>query len=202
MTDRFEALRRMIVNANGEEYAKRHYRYSDLDLKLIESEISDLLMFVPKLHGACVGMSTMLAVRLNDAHNIPAVVVAGNLQVDGIPIFETDDLIPILNGYSTWDGHCWVEIAGYICDVSLLRSAYSIEGRPSVLRSFATKTFGIKKGGFACKYDHLKSMGMSYDAKSVLPDSQFTPILSGMMHIINEATNCATQYSRAANEQK
>ena len=148
-----------------------------------------LLSIIPPTMGACAPLSAALAQTLRDDFNIPAIVVAGDLKIRGSRVFKCKSNIPegnqsgkVIN--KKWDGHCWVEIDGFIGDLSIFRTAYSLS-HTSLLKQFIATEFGLGRGFFlAEKHDIPK--GMIYEPKYVLNDNQIDGLLAGLSFQLTE----------------
>ena len=146
----------------------------------------NMLASVEPQFGSCVMLSGAFVVALSVHYSIPAIAVVGDLMIHGKPVFKCNGNIPmpeknneILN--TTWDGHCWVEIGGVICDLSIFRSAYNIN-RPSLLSTFITSEFGEGKGAILSAPEALP-YGMEYVPKHVLNDKQLEAIIGGLVSL-------------------
>lgn len=84
---------------------------------------------------------------------------------------------------SSWSSHCWIEVDGWIGDLSVFRTAYQAEG-PSVLKDFIISSFGQNLGALLCQQQDLPS-GMKYVPKYVLKDNQIDGLISGLAHSMN-----------------
>ena len=84
---------------------------------------------------------------------------------------------------SSWSSHCWIEVDGWIGDLSVFRTAYQIEG-PSVLKDFIISSFGQNRGALLCQQQDLPPR-MKYVPKYVLKDNQIDGLISGLAHSMN-----------------
>ena len=130
--------------------------------------------------GQCTIMSAYLCALLTDEYKLPAVTVAGDLIVSGITAFQTDIKIQQPNRPDTilddWQGHCWVEIGGLICDVSICRTA-DLSSDDSNLKAFIHSKFGKGKGLIAFPVQNAIELDMIYNPKEVLADDIITAII-------------------------
>lgn len=113
---------------------------------------------------------------------IPAVVVLGDLLINGQCAFECRGNIPgaTYEGEfmeAKWDGHSWVMLAGVLCDLSIFRSAYATK-TPINLKTFISQQFGEGKGALMCPHDSLPA-GMESVPRFALNDIQILGILDG-----------------------
>jgi hypothetical protein len=142
----------------------------------------EILKMLPPLFGKCAQMSAMWAAILRDRHGIPAVVVAGDLVIDGQTIFLCSENVVHPNDERRqldWTGHCWIEVDGWLGDISIFRTARAIEQK-SVLKDFIQMRFGAKAGLMMVEPAKLDAMGMGYIAKHVLTDGQISGLVTGM----------------------
>ncbi|WP_300181691.1 hypothetical protein [uncultured Aliivibrio sp.] len=182
-------INQLVNRYRGESEANE---YSHFNLKhpqpLLESA-RELLSIVPPSMGACAPLSAAWAQMLRDKYDIPAIVVAGDFKVLGKRIFKCKTNLPesnlggkVIN--KKWDGHCWIEIDGYIGDLSIFRTAYSLN-HPSVLKEFVESTFGSGRGAFLAPYSDVPK-GMKYEAKYVLTDKQIAGLLGGLSYQLEQ----------------
>ena len=168
-------------------------QYSEFTLnnpqKLLEVA-RDIMINIPPSFGACAMLSAMWAGYLKDHFSIPVIVVAGDLKISGKTIFKCKKNLPepsksgkVIS--SSWSGHCWIEVDGWIGDLSVFRTAYQIDG-PSVLKEFIISSFGQNRGALLCQQQDLP-LGMKYVPKFVLKDNQIDSLVSGMAHSLNLA---------------
>lgn len=143
-----------------------------------------ILSRVPPSFGSCVMLSSAWASYLKDHYSISAIVVAGDLKISGARVFRYKEKLPERKAKGrlirkSWGGHCWVEVNGYLGDLSIFRTAYAIGG-PSLLKDFIENRFGAGRGALLSPISKLPD-GMLYVPQQVLKDSQvdmFTASLS------------------------
>ena len=164
-------IKQLISRARGITDADRYFSYKLDSPQIIADSARELMSEIPPSFGACAQMSATWAGYLKDHLSIPAIVVAGDLKIQGARVFKCKKNIPeptregrIITG--KWDGHCWIEIDGFIGDLSIFRTAYSIDG-PSILREYIISQFGTGRGAMLCKSEQLPP-GMQYIPKFVL----------------------------------
>lgn len=152
----------------------------------IQKGVQGILATVPPSFGACAPLSASLAAYLRDHYDIPA--VAGDLKIESTRVFKCKKNIPtpgksgkVIN--KSWDGHCWVEIDDFICDVSVFRTAYTIDNL-SVLKSFILSNFGQGRGAILSPIEDLPS-GMKYIPKYVLTDNQIDALIAGVGQMLD-----------------
>ncbi len=174
----------LVRRDRGEEDAilLAEYRFSGSDVFVTTAR--DLLDHTPAMFGKCAPMSAMWAALIRDRYDVPAVAVVGDLLVEGSTIFSCNGNIPhpetmTESQCAAWEGHCWIEIAGMIGDISILRTARMID-RPSVLKAFLDRHIGLQRGMMMMDRTRLEAIGMNYVAKHVLSDSQMNSLIGGM----------------------
>lgn len=176
-------LSQLIARARGVKEAEKYASFVLSDTECLASTANELLESVQPSVGACASMSAAWVGMLKDHHNIPAVVVTGDLKIGNTRIFKCKKNIPepkkIQEVYTgTWDGHCWMELNGLIGDISIFRTAYAL-GDESKLKKFVTSTFGQGRGAFVCHRSELPEQ-MRYIPKYVLTDRQIDSLIVGM----------------------
>jgi len=178
----------LIAIHRGEAEAQAYAGFSLVDTKVLADTAIDLLKYVPRSFGACAMLSAGWVSYLRNHHDVPAVVVAGDLQVNGVLVFKCESNVPTHGaaGQVTtheWDGHCWIEIDGYVGDVSIFRTAYSIQG-PSHLKSFVLSTFGSGRGVLIDRPGSLEASGMIYTPRFILDDHQVEVLVAGLGELV------------------
>lgn len=165
-----------------DEYLKYSLSAHPSPQKLSEAA-SRTLESIPSSFGSCVMMSAALVAALDVYYSIPAIAVVGDLRINGFDIFKCKENIPMPTQEENlidikWDGHCWVEVSGIICDLSIFRSAYSVN-TPSLLKSFVLSNFGEGRGALLSPFNHIPQ-GMVFNPKYVLNEVQINGILAGL----------------------
>lgn len=176
------ALQEIITRDRGEEAYAEYEGFQIVDTNVIVQAARQTLDAIPPSFGSCVMVSAGFAAIL-DSLGVPAVVVLGDLKVDGRFAFECRGNIPgaTYDGEvveATWDGHAWVMVDNVICDLSIFRSAYNTP-KPSHLQTFINRHFGEGKGALLCPPGTLPQ-GMEFVPKYALTDDQICGILDGL----------------------
>lgn len=186
---RSKTLKQLIVRSRGVEEAIMFSDYRLTNPQLVLESARDIMSNVQPYFGACAMLSSAWAGYLQDNHSIPAIVVAGDLKISGKKVFRCKKNLPeptkagkLLTG--NWDGHCWIEIDGYIGDLSIFRTAYAIEGA-SMLKEFIVSNFGLGRGAILSPVKDLPT-GMQYLPKFVLKDNQINGLIAGMMYQLDK----------------
>lgn len=177
-------LRDIIIRDLGQEAYAGYASYQANDLKLITETARVTLNSIPRKAGHCVMISAGFVAALR-ASNVPAVVILGDLLIDGKHVFRCSDNLPhpthddeIVD--ATWDGHAWVMIGESICDLSIFRTAYDM-AQPNRLSDYILKYFGAGKGAFMC-YPNQLPPGMAFVPKFALTDDQICGLLDGLSY--------------------
>jgi hypothetical protein len=126
-----------------EEYEK-YSSLNSIPTKDLSEAVIKTLENVSPSFGSCVMISAALVTILKIDYSISAIAVLGDLKIKDNIIFKCNGNIPTENKSNepiiqSWGGHCWVEVAGIICDLSIFRTAYRIN-KPSVLKEYVLKT--------------------------------------------------------------
>lgn len=178
----------LIARYRGVDDVQQYQDYTLDNPQHLLDVARDIMRNVPPTFGACAMLSSMWAGYLKDHYSIPAMVVAGDLKISGKTIFKCKKNLPeptksgkVIS--SSWSGHCWIEVDGWIGDLSVFRTAYQIEG-PSVLKDFIISSFGQNRGALLCQQQDLPP-GMKYVPKYVLKDNQIDGLISGLAHSMN-----------------
>jgi hypothetical protein len=177
-------LRDIIIRDRGQEGYADYASYQENDLELIAEAARGTLNSIPRAAGHCVMISAGFVAALR-ASDVPAVVILGDLLIDGKHVFHCYSNLPgpahegeIVD--TTWDGHAWVMIGESICDLSIFRTAYDM-AQPNRLSDYILKYFGAGKGAFMC-YPHQLPPGMQFVPKFALTDDQIYGLLEGLSH--------------------
>lgn len=181
-----ETILELIRRDRGKSDADLFQQFRLSDTQPITDTVSEMLGHLPVMFGACAQTSAAWAALLRDRHNIPAVTVVGDLIIEGTSVFPCDRNIPdpansSESDWAAWNGHCWIEIDGYVGDMSIFRTAKKIE-RPSVLKAFIERHFGPKRGAILVNHSELAAMGMYYVPKYVLTEDQINALINVMRH--------------------
>ncbi|MGN0923273.1 hypothetical protein [Ectopseudomonas mendocina] len=177
-------LRDIIIRDRGQEAYADYASHQADDLELIAETATRTLASIPRAAGHCVMISAGFVAALR-ASEVPAVVILGDLLIDGKHVFRCYDNLPrpthddeIVD--ATWDGHAWVMIGESICDLSIFRTAYEL-AQPNRLSDYILRYFGTGKGAFMC-YPHQLPPGMEFVPKFALTDDQIYGLLEGLSH--------------------
>jgi hypothetical protein len=178
-------IKQLIVRASGISVAENYFSYKLKSRQVLAETAQNLMSIVPPSFGECALLSASWAGFLQEEHSIPAIVVAGDLKIKRTRVFRCKKNIPV--GGRTgklikgkWDGHCWIEIDGYIGDLSIFRTAYS-SSSSSILKEYILSTFGWGRGCMISPESELP-MGIKYIPKYVLKDDQINCLAAGMSY--------------------
>ncbi|HCV02075.1 MAG: hypothetical protein CMD81_07995 [Gammaproteobacteria bacterium] len=165
-------------------------RYSSFELsspKYLLETAKSLLNTIPPFLGGCALLSAVWADELKTKFNIPAIVVAGHLSILGKRLFECKSNIPTPNAENqfsdqSWDGHCWIEIDGFIGDLSIFRTAYNLNF-PNIFTEYIKTNFGLGRGALITPYNEIPC-GIEYEAKYILTDNQIHGLAGGLWNLV------------------
>lgn len=184
-------LTQLIARYRGVDDSKEFSSFELSDNQPLLEIARDILTKIPPSFGSCAILSAVWAARLRDDYKMPAMAVAGDLKINKTRVFKCKRNIPVPKGNAVlqlqWDGHCWVEIDKYICDLSIFRTAYAIN-RPSVLKDYIINQFGQGRGALISPFVELKSNGMEYVPKYVLTETQLNSLIRGIDAHIKQFT--------------
>jgi hypothetical protein len=180
---RKKLLEDLVCRDRGKEEYLRYTFFTCQSLQIFSEPVKRMLASVPPSFGSCVMMSAGFVSILESEYSIPAIAVLGDLNIDGLSIFKCKNNIAKGNQKNevitqNWDGHCWVEVDGVICDLSIFRTAYRIN-HPSVLKSYITSKYGEGRGAFICPLESLPQE-LEFVPKFVLNNNQISGILAGL----------------------
>lgn len=180
---RNKILRQLIMESRGSPEVEKYEMFRLIDPQPLAVTAKELMSIIPPAFGACAMLSASWAGVLQDQYSIPAIVVAGDLRINEHTVFDCKKNLPDFDSpgklvADNWDGHCWIEIDGYIGDLSIFRTAYAIE-RSSLLKDYITTNFGHGRGAMLSPYEQVPE-GMQYIPKFVLNDNQINGLIAGM----------------------
>ena len=175
-------LQEVIIRDRGQEAYREYAQCEISDINVVARVAMQTLEMIQPSLGSCVMVSAGFVAILKSV-GIEAVVILGDLKIDGRFIFECRGNIPgasydgeVLN--ATWDGHAWVVIGDLVCDLSIFRTAYALP-HPSLLKSFINHHFGDGRGALLCPPGTIPQ-GMEFVPKYALSDDQIHGILEGL----------------------
>ena len=195
-------LQQLVARARGVKEATWCTAFRVGDINIVASAINEILENFEPRPGACVMMSAMLEALLRDRHGMPAVCVAGDLNILGKWVFRGNERLPAFDTRPTpgrprrvtelnWKGHCWVEVGGLIVEVSLLRTSRVLLPH-STLRQFVDANFGPRRAAFATPIDDLPP-GLRYRRQFVLTDNQVNGFVSGEIYRIEHQNKASAE---------
>ena len=185
---RDKLIQQLIVKYRNSGDAEKYRQFNLTSTKHLANTASDIMSTIPPTFGACAMLSAVWAGILRKEYGIPAIVVAGDLKIGTKHVFKCTENIPMKEfsedaASDVWDGHCWIEIDGCIGDLSLFRTAYSLD-HTSRLKQFVESTFGLKKGCLFLPVEEIPKP-MEYIPKFVLSDYQVDGLVAGMGYQLN-----------------
>ena len=180
-------LKSLVTRALGAKEAERTLAYQLPDLTVLENTAQQLLRMTPPNAEASVLMSAAWALHLRDKYDMPAVAVAGDLKVADRWIFRATDALPAFPkagqaSKSGWRGHCWVEVGGMVCDVSILRTVCSLPP-DNASRQFFEGLFGTAGGALILKSSEMPA-GLKYRRRAILGDGQMSGFFESLRFAI------------------
>lgn len=140
----FSTLVEVITRDRGAQAYTDYAEFQISDPDVIVSAARQTLDSIRPSFGSCVMVSAGFTAILK-SKGIPAVVILGDLLINGKYAFECRANIPgaTYEGEfveARWDGHAWVMIAGVLCDLSIFRSAYATKRRATSKLSSASSS--------------------------------------------------------------
>ncbi len=81
-------IKQLISIADGVITAHEYCTYKVTNLDILQKTVKTVLHDIPIEYAKCVPMSSILAAYLLDNHNIPAIVIAGDLKIQGEKCFQ------------------------------------------------------------------------------------------------------------------
>lgn len=153
-------------------------------IKLVQTEALDVLTNMPNKPFFCLPMSALLYALLRDKHGLDAYLITGDLTYRGQYVFKQD--FSITKGdhsvFKTWAGHAWVEVDGFVWDLSFFRTLYSKEfNKPYMEQLIAL--FGTGRGLLAVPGREVENTGLKYHAIDTLSYDLATGIIKGIEHM-------------------
>ncbi|MBY0540593.1 MAG: hypothetical protein K2P52_04170 [Campylobacterales bacterium] len=184
-----EIIYNLIEKYKSNEEKNEYIEYVYDDVEILKQTGIELLTEVPILPGLCAPMSARWAYILNKNYSIPAIVVAGNLKLNGNTIFNCNQNLPTKITSETffkdiWNGHCWVEINGIIADISIFRTAAEISKSHDLNKYFSN--FGKNKGALIAKKNYIPCE-LEYIPKYVLSNMQIEALNNGLKELIKQS---------------
>lgn len=156
-------------------------------LNTLKGTITETLMHVPHVPFLCLPLSAILYATLKDKHGIQSSLVTGSLSFGDEIIFKPDFSISGTNNasFQAWAGHAWVEIGGFIIDISLFRTIYSDKFTKPCKNNLISR-FGTGRGAIIASPQAMKEDGFLYAAAEVLTDDDATGIIRGTQLLLQK----------------
>lgn len=180
-------IKQLISRTRGVEASEYFESFFLASPDALDLSAMDISSKAPTSFDSSAMLSAMWVAYLKENYAIPAVVVVGDLKISGKMIFKCKKNLPEPTASnelisSNWDGHCWIEIDGWIGDLSVFLKAYKASGA-NHLKDFVLSHFGENKGALISHKDDLPA-GMKYIPKFVLKDNQIDHLVNGFLQII------------------
>lgn len=174
----------LTQNFNREQIANfLSYQLSDDDMVFIQAAVKDVLRNIPQKAFNCTQISAMSAAIITDHSKIPVSVICGDLHYNNKKIFVCKKPLPTgedgTDVIGEWDGHCWLEFAGYIADTSFFRTIYYGDV-PQVLREMVLKQFGEGRGSIIATPKKMHQNGFEFIPRYSLSERQINGIIQGI----------------------
>lgn len=180
-------IKQLISRTRGVEAAEYFDSFFLGSPDPLDQSAMDILSKAPSSFDSSAMLSAMWVAYLKENYAIPAVVVLGDIKVSGKTIFKCKKNLPeptvsadLIS--ANYTGHCWIEIDGWIGDLSIFITAYNTHGA-SHLKDFILSHFGENKGALISHKDDLPA-GMKYMPKFVLNDHQVNNLVNGFLLLI------------------
>lgn len=154
-------------------------------LNALKSAINEALTNIPHAPFLCLPLSAILYALLKDQHGIESSLVTGSLSFKDMSIFKPDFSISGTNNTSLqiWAGHAWVELDGFIIDLSLFRTIYSDSFTKPCKNELISK-FGLGRGAIIASRQTMKDDGLLYAPAETLTDDDATGIIKGTQQLL------------------
>ena len=156
-----------------------------MNFEVIKNEAIEVLKNIPSRPFLCLPMSAVFYAMLKDNQGIECELVTGNLFFKNECIFKQGFSITAVENekFQEWEGHAWVEIENYICDLSFFRSLYSDRfNKPC--KSELINVFGLGRGVLIAPSSDMLRFGLRYHRIETLSDNTATGIIQGMKYLI------------------
>lgn len=173
-------LGKLVAAQHGWPAAKafKSYEMNEADSARLTTCALDILKIFPKLSSEMQNvsgqLSAALCVRLEKLLDAPIQVVAGELTVEGVPVFDQSK------------PHVWLMVGPYIVDVALFRIAYSAWG-PAHLSRHVNLVFGQNKALYVDAWRRTKVVGLSYKPTRVLSAEDIDALMADAFETIRSS---------------
>lgn len=133
------------------------------------------------VHGGCLYYSSMYSALVGDHTNLKPRLVIGSLIVSGETVFRHTPLKNLLDSgsdiISQWDGHAWVEISDFVCDLSIFQTIYSAQ-TPKKIKGIFEDLFSPDKKYIIGQKSKLEGIDMFYTPEEVLEDKHINLLIN------------------------
>ncbi|MET0366191.1 MAG: hypothetical protein ABW169_16225 [Sphingobium sp.] len=181
---------RRVAASHGWAAAKafKAYVWSEDDRADIATSASEILKMFPKAAGNEDLLNATLAFQLQRRLDAPVHLVAGTLNVDGLPVrsdqLPHDGTSPFAAGAPIWRGHLWVMVGPHIIDAAIFRLANTPDCPPALARHIHL-VFGPDKGLYADHWLRSRRVGLEYDPQYVLNEEDETQLLAAAFGLMS-----------------
>ena len=176
----------LIRRAQGPKALARYESFQLDDLRVLAESAQKMLSAVPPQAGHCVLISSGWAVALEEHYGVPAVVVAGDLKIRKTKVFKYKKALPVPGKGNrvhelSWDGHCWLEVGGYVGDLSIFRTVNALPD-DSEAKLHMLERFGYGRGAFLMPRKDLSDYELDYIPQAVLSTRQVDAFHGALGH--------------------
>jgi hypothetical protein len=181
MTDRKTLLIEVLkTRYNSKEISDfLNYRLNKHDLEFLKTVITETLRMIPPDAYNCGNLSALLGAIIIDNSEIKANIITGHLDYNGKRLFNCKNNIPTNSTDEIWSGHCWIELAGYILDISIFRTVYYAENFPELIKNEIINKYGTGKGSLMIPVESCEDYGFTYTPCFILSEQQINGLVSG-----------------------
>lgn len=156
-----------------------------MEQTVLTSIIKDVLAGTPYKPFLCLPMSAILYAILKDKYSANPKLVTGNLKYKNDFVFKQDFSIQDATSetYQLWAGHAWVEIDNLICDLSFMRTLYSVQFTKSY-KTELIELLGEGKGCLILTANDYSNTLLKYEKIDYLSDDLATGIIRGTKQLL------------------
>ena len=151
------------------------------DVILIVQYAEVIIQRMKVVPGGCLYYSSILAAMIKDNTAMQSVLSVGTLQISDRIIFGHSPIKPLLNSgknvITQWDGHAWVTIDDWICDLSLFQTVFS-EKTPHEIKKIVGHMFQDSPAYLIAQKSRLKDNAVIYSEKEVLDDKHMNMLIT------------------------
>ncbi len=98
-------------------------------MKELQGIVKEILESTNSIGNSCLYLSAFLVAMINDHTTLSAKFITGSLKLNELVVYNHSPVKLLLEGQESllnnWDGHSWIEISGFIIDLSIFRTIFS-----------------------------------------------------------------------------